>query len=94
MSVDRATVRGFTCYPGGKRTSSKETVLIFGTKRIVEHLWRPHPRGIQVFSAAIKQNGQKGISLTAVVDGEFEALTDVSRAHTEDLTKICKASSR
>ena len=80
MSVDKATARQFTCCPGGKRTSSKETVRISGTKRIIEHVWRPHPRGIQVSSAVVKQNGQKGTPLT-----------DVCRAHTEDSTKICKA---
>ena len=92
MSVDKATARQFTCCPGGKRPSSKETVRNSGAKRIIEHVWRPHPRGIQVSSAVVKQNGQKGAPLETVVDDELEALTDVCRAHTEDLTKKMKQS--
>ena len=37
------------------------------------------------------QNGQKGTTLAAVVDDEFEALSDGCRAHAEDLIKICQA---
>ena len=38
MNMDMDVVHQFTGCPGGKRTSSKEVVLIFGTKRTIEHI--------------------------------------------------------
>ena len=91
MNIHKETgVRQYTCCPGGKRTSAKETVHIKGTDRTIEHTWRPHPRGVQVTSTLIKKNGQKGQVKMTVVADELEAVTDVCRAHIEDITKACK----
>ena len=91
MNIHKETgVRQYTCCPGGKRTSAKETVHIKGTDRTIEHTWRPHPRGVQVTSTLIKKNGQKGQVKVKVVADELETVTDVCRAHIEDIAKACK----
>ena len=91
MNIHKETgVRQYTCCPGGKRTSAKETVHIKGTDRTIEHTWRPHTRGVQVTSTLIKKNGQKGQVKMAVVADELEAVTDVCRAHIVDIAKACK----
>ena len=38
----------------------------------------------------IKKNGQKGQVKMAVVADELEAVTDVCRAHIEDIARACK----